>query len=85
MPPTSPSFESPSDGLAIVNVPEGAPAWVSASLIRDTIKIWQPYYHVQLHPVDALEMIMGASRLMDLVSSGDHHEAVRGTREGQQP
>lgn len=51
-----------------LHVPEGLPEWVTAELIAHTIRVWQPYYAETLTPVDALEMIMGVSRLIVLVN-----------------
>ncbi len=78
------SFEPPMDEPHLVCVPAGSPAWITVSLIQHTIKIWQPYYDVQLIPEQAVEIIMGAGRMMDLLSSGEGHETVRRTGESQQ-
>lgn len=79
------ALEPPFDQPRAVSVPPGTPAWITASLIEHTIKIWQPYYDVQLIPEHAVEIIMNAGRMIDLLSRGDDHEAVRRTGESQQP
>jgi hypothetical protein len=53
--------------LAEVAVPPGAPSWISAELIADTLRIWQPYYAETLTPIDALDMILNVSRLVDVI------------------
>ncbi len=66
-------------------VPPGAPAWVTAELIEHTLRVWQPFYADQLIPEDALGIIMSVSRMVNELSSGDSHEAIRRTRTGKQP
>lgn len=70
---------------SVVRVPAGAPSWITAELIEHTTRIWQPFYEEQLIPEQAMEIIMNMGRMMDLLSSGDGHEAVCRTRESQQP
>ena len=48
-------------------VPDGAPKWVTAELISDTAETWQPYYKKRLTETDALEIIMGVGRLLDIL------------------
>lgn len=38
-------------------VPPGAPPWVTANLIRDTIETWQPYYAGGLTEQEAVEIL----------------------------
>lgn len=64
-------------------VPAGAPHWVTLELIEQTIRTWQPFYADQLIPEDALEIIMGADRMFDLLSKGHHNETIRRTGESQ--
>lgn len=67
-----------------VQVPAGAPTWITAELIEHTLQIWQPFYEEQLIPEQAMEIIMGMGRMVDLLSSEVDHEAVRRTGESQQ-
>jgi hypothetical protein len=53
--------------LADITVPPGAPSWISAQLIAETIRVWQPYYAETLTPIDALDMILNVSRLVDVI------------------
>lgn len=69
---------------AAADVPPGTPAWITADLIQHTIRIWQPFYEHRLISEQAVEIIMSAGRMVDLLSSGDDHEAVRRTGESQQ-
>jgi hypothetical protein len=54
-------------------------------LIGKTIETWQPYYEQELLPEDALAMIMGVERMMNVLSRGVRHETVRRTGSRQQP
>ena len=67
-----------------VQVPAGAPRWVTPELIEHTLRVWQPYYRDPLIPEDALEMIMGVSRIVDVFSGGDR-EAIRSPGPREQP
>ena len=60
-------------------VPIGAPSWVTAELIEQTLKVWQPFYADQLIPEDALEMIMGVDQLFGVMSRDKSHEKIRST------
>ena len=74
------------DGSAsAIVVPGGAPPWVTLELIEHTLRVWQPFYRDQLIPEDALEIIMGMGRMVDVLSSGGGHETIRRTGESQQP
>jgi hypothetical protein len=53
-----------------VCVPAGAPTWVTLELIEQTLRVWQPFYHDQLIPEDALEIIMGVGLLIEALSAG---------------
>lgn len=57
------------DALCIV--PSGAPSWITAELIEDTIRVWQPYYQQPLTPDDAVAMMMNVGELFDAVSEED--------------
>lgn len=46
-----------------VAVPAGAPRWVSAGLLAETIRVWQPHYAGLLTAEDALEILLNVSRL----------------------
>lgn len=44
---------------------------ISAELIEQTLRTWQPYYQTALTPEDALYIIMSVGRLFDVLSRGD--------------
>ncbi|MGO9115167.1 MAG: hypothetical protein ACLP9L_38635 [Thermoguttaceae bacterium] len=48
-------------------VPPGAPSWVTPDLIADTIRVFQPKCPVPLTTEDALEMILNAGQLLDVL------------------
>ena len=68
-----------------VDVPVGAPPWVTRELIEHTLHIWQSFYAAPLIPEDALEIIMSADRMMELLSRGRRDETVRRAGKGEQP
>lgn len=65
-------------------VPPGAPSWVTADLIDQTLKVWQPFYAHQLIPEDALEMIVGVDQLFSMVSRDFRNETLRSSGESKQ-
>ncbi len=67
-----------------LTVPAGAPQWITVELLEHTIRIWQPFYPDQLISEDALEIIMGADRMFELLSKGHGDETIRCTGESQQ-
>lgn len=68
-----------------VRVPAGAPAWITPELIEHTLRVWQPYYEEPLIPENAVEIIMNIGRLVEVLSCGADHEAVRRSRSRKQP
>ena len=51
-------------------VPAGTPDWITADLIEQTIRVWQPYYQAVVTPEEAVTMILSAGRLYQALSSG---------------
>ncbi len=51
-------------------VPAGSPDWITAELIEQTIRVWQPYYQAVLTPEEAVTMIQSVGRLYQALSSG---------------
>lgn len=60
-------------------VPHGAPRWITAELIAETIAVWQPYYDQSLTVDDALEILLNVTELFDRMDDVDE-AAVRGSR-----
>lgn len=54
--------EKPDDSL-----PDGAPAWVTPSLIADTIQFVRASTGHELKPAEAIEFIVSFSQLSDLL------------------
>jgi hypothetical protein len=50
-------------------VPAGTPDWITAELIVQTIRVWQPYYEALVTPEEAVTMILSAGRLYQALSS----------------
>lgn len=70
-----PTKEPVADPDAVARALSGAPDWVTPELLEKTLRTWQPFYEEPLIAEDALEMIMGVGRLLDVIS-GDSHETV---------
>ena len=51
-------------------VPAGTPEWITADLIEQTIRVWQPYYASVVTAEDAVTMIQAVGRLYQALSSG---------------
>jgi hypothetical protein len=54
--------------VAEADVPRGTPAWISIELIDHTIAVWQPYYARPLTVDDAIGIIEGTGRLLEMLS-----------------
>lgn len=50
-------------------VPAGTPDWITADLIEQTIRVWQPYYASAITHEDAVAMIQTVGRLYQALSS----------------
>ncbi len=63
--PRSPSL---STRPVLPPVPPAAPVWVDGELLALTIRVWQPYYDAPLTSEDALTMLLGTARLLNVVT-----------------
>ena len=52
---------------AEATVPDGAPDWVTEELILETLDTWQPYYGGSLTAEDALEILLGVTKLFEFI------------------
>lgn len=59
---------APEDAKSIV--PAGTPDWITAELIKATIRVWQPHYDATLTVDDAVTMLLNVGRLYRALSSG---------------
>jgi hypothetical protein len=50
--------------------PAGTPDWITAELVEQTIRVWQPFYREVVTPEEAVTMILNVGRLYDVLSSG---------------
>ena len=48
-------------------VPDGAPDWITDDLIVETLETWQPYYGGSLTVEDALEILVGVTKLFEFI------------------
>jgi hypothetical protein len=85
MPKRADRLQSHPIAPAPIQVPPGAPAWVTSELIEHTLRVWQPFYRDQLIPEDALEIIRSIGNIVDVLTSGADHEAVRRISSREQP
>ena len=53
-------------------VPAGLPTWITADLIAETLRVWQPYYAQPLTPEDAIGILLNVGGLFTALSGGDH-------------
>ena len=51
-------------------LPAGTPDWITAELIEQTIRTWQPYYATNITIEEAIEMIYTVGRLFNALSTG---------------
>lgn len=51
----------------------GAPAWISAELIEETMRVWQPYYADPLTVEDAIGIMQAVGQLVQAISSESSH------------
>lgn len=49
-------------------VPEGTPDWITEDLIVETLQTWQPYYGGSLTAEDAVEILIGVTKLFEFIS-----------------
>lgn len=64
------SFKSRVAPSASCDATQGQPAWITPELIRETIRVWQPFYPNQLTPDEASTMLQALGRLFDVLSKG---------------
>ncbi len=48
-------------------VPDGAPDWITNELLVETLETWQPYYGGSLTVEDALEILVGVTKLFEFI------------------
>lgn len=66
-------------------LPPGTPAWITPELVRETIRVWQPFYTTPLTLDDAVNILDSAGRLFGVLLQDGCHEKVSRLRSGQQP
>ncbi len=62
---SGPVSENTADYAAVL---AGAPSWITAALIAQTLRVWQPYYAQRLTAADALGMLLDVGRLFGALS-----------------
>lgn len=44
-------------------MPPGTPSWIDEELVKETIRVWQPYHRGPLTPEDAVEILLNVGQL----------------------
>ena len=73
-----------SDAATARAVPAGLPAWITADLIAETLRVWQPYYSEPLTAKDAIGILLNVGNLFGVLSGVNKHETVCRIGTGQQ-
>ena len=60
-----------STARSATSLPPGAPAWVTAELLANTVAVWQPYYPEPLTDQKTLDLVLGVGRLFDALGDDD--------------
>ena len=50
---------------------DGAPPWITAEILADTLETWQPFYDEPLTETDALEILLDVGQLLDVIGESD--------------
>ena len=62
----------PLDGHVAASImPAGAPSWITAELVEETVRVWQPYYEQPLTHDDAVAMMLNVGELFDAIGERD--------------
>lgn len=61
----------PSGQLPGPGVPVGAPDWVTAELVAETLETWEPHYGRRLTDAEAVDILRAVGDLADLMQ-GQH-------------
>ncbi|MBL9089922.1 MAG: hypothetical protein JNL96_01770 [Planctomycetaceae bacterium] len=81
-----PRIRPSSTTAALPERPAGAPDWITAELLADTVAAWQPHYPQSLTADDALEILLTVGRLFEALGDDEDEEnEVLGAGAGQQP
>jgi len=73
-----------SAAVPAASLPPGAPAWVTAELLADTIAVWQPFYLEPLTDQTALDLVLGVGRLFAALGDFDEStQEISSSRAGQ--
>lgn len=46
-----------------LQMPPATPDWIDEDLVKETIRVWQPYYSGPLTPEDAVEILLNVGQL----------------------
>ena len=60
---------------------EALPPWITADLIRETLRVWQPHYGNRLTEREAIEILLDVGRLFEYFG-GEDGETIPGVGEG---
>ena len=49
-------------------LPPGTPKWITMDLVRETIRVWQPYYSAPISLDDAVTILSRMGQLFNILS-----------------
>ena len=70
-------------GTSLASASAGLPSWITPSLIRRTLDVWQPYYSQTLTQDDAVSILQNTRRLISILEPA--HDRQAPNREPQDP
>jgi hypothetical protein len=59
--------DEPVTPVEIAAAIRGAPLWITAESVLDTLATWQPYYAEKLTAEDAVDMLIRVGQLFEIV------------------
>lgn len=65
---TPDQLDSVASGELAISVPPGTPEWITADLIRLTLKVWQKRYERPLSIQDAVTIVLNAEQLFGVLA-----------------
>lgn len=54
-------------GATVIDLPPGAPSWITADLWKTTASVWQPHYDHPLTQEDILGILLNTGALLDIL------------------
>jgi hypothetical protein len=55
-------------GIRAEAMPPGTPSWITMDLVRETVRVWQPYYSTPISLDDAVTILTRVGQLFSVLS-----------------